>query len=241
MKRIDLSKVVILKWLAVVLVAIVLFPLQSKAQTKILIDDDQFTADAIMAIDSLYNRNNQAANTILKPWEERFPEHPIWLLWEGMEMWWMVLEDLGITIFEEEFVTLMKQADYEAGRLLSNEPDHTDALVIRAVSNSYIARLYANKEQWVTSLQVGRKGYQAHQRLMEVAPDLPDNYFAEGMKLYYSAYIPEEYPIVRPIAYFLPEGNRQKGMDFLQEAIDKAVFARPEATYFLATINLYYE
>ncbi|MEX2463198.1 MAG: hypothetical protein WD513_02825, partial [Balneolaceae bacterium] len=197
LKRIDLSKVVILKWLAVVLVAIVLFPLQSKAQTKILIDDDQFTADAIMAIDSLYNRNNQAANTILKPWEERFPEHPIWLLWEGMEMWWMVLEDLGITIFEEEFVTLMKQADYEAGRLLSNEPDHTDALVIRAVSNSYIARMYANKEQWVTSLQVGRKGYQAHQRLMEVAPDLPDNYFAEGMKLYYSAYIPEEYPIVR--------------------------------------------
>lgn len=216
-------------------------PILSNAQTKRLIDDKAFTVDAIAAIDSLYNRNETAAQEILNPWQNRYPDHPIWILWNGMEHWWLVLEDLAVTHHEERFVELMNQADYEARRVLSNEPDHTDALVIRAVSNSYVARMHANKEEWITSLQVGRRGYQSHQRLLEVAPDLPDNYFAEGMKYYYSAYIPETYPIVRPFAYFLPDGDRKIGMQMLRDAIDKAIFARPEATYFLATINLNYE
>lgn len=210
-------------------------------QTKILINDPDFTVDAIAAIDSLYNRNESASHKILESWKNRYPDHPIWILWSGMEKWWLVLEDLAVTDHEERFVNLMRQADFEAGRILRNEPDHTDALVIRAVSNSYVARMHANKEQWITSLQVGRRGFQAHQRLIEVAPDLPDNYFAEGMKYYYAAYVPETYPIVRPVAFFLPDGDREKGMQMLAEAIEKAIFARPEATYFLATINFFYE
>ena len=219
----------------------VLLPNQTAGQTKILIDDQEFTIDAIAAIDSLYNRNEAAARVILKPWQNRYPDHPIWILWSGMENWWLVLEDLAVTDHEERFIELMREADFEAGRILRNEPDHTDALVIRAVSNSYVARMHANKEQWITSLQVGRRGFQAHQRLMEVAPDLPDNYFAEGMKYYYAAYVPETYPIVRPVSFFLPDGDREKGMELLKEAIEKSIFARPEATYFLATINFFYE
>ena len=219
----------------------ILLPNISVGQTKILIADQEFTIDAIVAIDSLYNRNEAAARTILKPWQNRYPEHPIWILWSGMEKWWMVLEDLAVTHHEERFIELMREADFEAGRILRNEPDHTDALVIRAVANSYVARMHANKEQWITSLQVGRRGFQAHQRLMEVAPDLPDNYFAEGMKYYYAAYVPETYPIVRPVAFFLPDGDRETGMQLLKVAIEKSIFARPEATYFLATINFFYE
>jgi tetratricopeptide (TPR) repeat protein len=214
---------------------------QSVAQTKVLVDDIMFTIDARLAIDSLYNQNAEGAWELLSPWKERHPEHPIWHLWNGMELWWNVLGDLDDTSLDDEFKELMMQADFEAGRLLRNEPDHPDALIIRAVATSYIARLHANREEWVTSLQVGRRGYQAHQRLLEVAPDLPDNAFAEGMKLYYSAYIPEAYPVVRAVSWFLPDGDRAQGIETLKKASERGVFARPEATYFLATILLNYE
>jgi hypothetical protein len=214
---------------------------QSRAQTKVLVDDIMFTIDARMAIDSLYNRNIDGAWELLGHWKERYPEHPIWHLWTGMELWWDVLYDLDDPSYDEDFKELMLKADFEAGRLLRNEPDHTDALIIRSVANSYIARLHANREEWVTSLQVGRRGYQAHQRLLEVAPDLPDNAFAKGMELYYSAYIPEAYPVVRAVSWFLPDGDRAEGIATLKEASEKGVFARPEATYFLATILLNYE
>ncbi|MCC5940477.1 MAG: hypothetical protein JJU37_02970 [Balneolaceae bacterium] len=211
------------------------------AQTKVLIDDERFGADARNAIDALYNRNGDEAREILFIWKEIYPDHPIWLLWNGMELWWDVLEDLVDTSHDEKFINLMREADFEASRLLRREPDHKDALIIRAVSNSYIARLHANREEWLTSVQVGRRGYQAHQRLIEIDPTLPDNLFAEGMKYYYSAYIPETYPFLRPVAMFLPDGSREEGLNTLKKASIDAVFARPEATYFLGNILLNYE
>lgn len=211
------------------------------AQTKQLIEDSDFSVDATAAIDSLYNRNNESAREILKSWRDANPGHPLWKLWEGMELWWELLEDLEVDDYDDLFIETMREADFQARRVLQNEPDHLDALVVIAVSNSYIARLHSNRERWITSLQIGRRGYQAHQRLTEVKPDLPDNYFAEGMKLYYSAYVQEEYPVVRPVAYFLPDGNREAGMDLLRKATVKALFSRQEATYFLATIQLNYE
>lgn len=226
---------------AFLVICAALQPKSAKAQTKVLVDDIMFTIDARLAIDSLYNRNVEGARELLNPWKERHPDHPIWYLWEGMEMWWNVLGDLDDTSLDEQFKDLMSKADFEAGRLLRNESDHPDALIIRAVATSYIARLHANREEWVTSLQVGRRGYQAHQRLLEVAPDLPDNMFAEGMKLYYSAYIPEAYPVVRAVSWFLPDGDREEGIAILKTASERGVFARPEATYFLATILLNYE
>ncbi|MDZ7719953.1 MAG: hypothetical protein U5K72_14145 [Balneolaceae bacterium] len=213
----------------------------SFAQTPVLIKDAFFEIDAKKAIDSLYNRNTEAADEILDPWREKHPNHPIWLLWDGMEVWWNVLEDLNDQSLDREFIARMQQADYEAGKILRSQPGHPDALIIRAVANGYIARLHANREDWLTSVQVGRNAYQAHQQLLQVAPELPDNFFAEGMKLYYAAYIPEQYPVVRAVSWFFPEGNREEGIEKLRYAAKNAVFARPESKYFLANILHHYE
>lgn len=211
------------------------------AQTKVLIKDAFFEIDAKRAIDSLYNRNTEAAAELLEPWREKHPDHPLWLLWDGMEVWWKVLEDLDDHSMDREFIARMQQADYEAGKVLRSEPGHPDALIIRSVANGYIARMHANREDWFTSAQVGRKAYQAHQELMQVVPELPDNYFAEGMKLYYSAYIPEAYPVVKAVSWAFPEGDRKKGLKELRYAAEKGVFARPESKYFLANILHHYE
>lgn len=213
----------------------------SFAQTKVLIKDAFFEIDAKKAIDSLYNRNADAAQELLEPWREKHPNHPLWLLWDGMEVWWNVLEDLDDHSLDREFIARMQQADYEAGRILRSEPGHPDALIIRSVANGYIARLHANREEWLTSMQFGKNAYQAHQELLQVAPNLTDNHFAEGMKLYYAAYIPEAYPVVKAVSWFFPEGDKQKGLEELQYAARNAVFARAEAKYFLANILHHYE
>src|SRR5699024_396395 len=75
----------------------------------------------------------------------------------------------------------------------------------------------------------------------KVQPDLPDLKLAEGLKLYYSAYLPEAYPIVRTVSWFLPEGNKQKGLKLIGEAAEKSISASAEAVYFLGNINYNYE
>ncbi|NIV10739.1 MAG: hypothetical protein GWN62_05460, partial [Aliifodinibius sp.] len=64
---------------------------------------------------------------------------------------------------------------------------------------------------------------------------------AEGLKLYYLDYIPDEYPVVRTVSWALPDGNKEKGLKAIEEASKNAIFARAEATYFLGNIHYNYE
>lgn len=119
---------------------------QADAQTAVLIEDENFKVDAQEAIDSLYNQNQEGARLILEPWMEAHPDHPLWILWDGMELWWTVLSDLYNTEHDDEFFNVMKQADYEASKLLRKHRDHPDALIIRAIANGYTARHYSNRK-----------------------------------------------------------------------------------------------
>ncbi|MEX0904616.1 MAG: tetratricopeptide repeat protein [Balneolaceae bacterium] len=226
---------------AVLFTGMVFNTVPAKSQTVVLIENEAFQDAARSAIDSLYNRNNEGAGLVLRNWKQNYPDHPIWSLWDGMELWWEVLEDLSNESRDKEFIYTMQKADYEAGELLRKEPDHPDALIIRSVANGYIARHHSNREDWITSLNIARRAFQAHQRLITIAPHLPDNSLAEGLKLYYAAYLPEAYPVVKAVSWFLPSGDKQGGLDHLKTASEEGVFSGAEATYFLGNILLNYE
>jgi len=213
----------------------------SQAQVPELINNPQFRPDAKAAVDSIYNFNFAGADKVMAPWKNRYPNHPLWQLLDGMKFWWKVLSDLEDTSHDERFYTLMKKADYRAGKLLHRQPNHADALLIRAIANGYLARQYANRSEWVTSVNYGRKAMNAHQNLSQQQPGLEDLKLAEGLKLYYSAYLPEAYPIVKTISWALPDGDKKEGLALIHQASRQAVFASAEATYFLGNINYNYE
>ncbi|MFH5882779.1 tetratricopeptide repeat protein [Halalkalibaculum sp. DA3122] len=206
-----------------------------------LINDAEFRPVARQAVDSLYNFNPEAARDLLEPWKRRYPGHPLWTLFDGIELWWQILADLEDRSHDEKFFNLMGRVDYQSSRLLSKDSNHADALIMKAISNGYIARQHANRDNWITSVNQSRKAYNAYQYLQEVQPELPDLKLAEGLKLYYSEYLPEAYPVVKTVSWFLPDGNKQQGLKFLAEAARHGIFAQAEARYFLANINLLYE
>ncbi len=213
----------------------------SVAQVPELINDPQFRPDAKAAVDSIYNFNFDGAEKAVSPWKKKYPGHPLWTLLDGMQFWWQVLSDLEDTSHDEQFYEMMKKANYEAGKLLHRQSDHADGLIIRAIANGYLARQHANRSEWITSINYGRKAMNAHEYLSEIQPDFDDLKLAEGLKRYYLAHIPEEYPIVKTVSWALPEGDKEQGLDLIREASEKAIFASAEARYFLGNINYNYE
>ena len=211
------------------------------AQVPELINNSEFREDAKVAVDSVYNFNFESAEQKLRPWKEQYPAHPLWSLFEGMQLWWTVLSDLNDDSYDEQFFTLMQKTDYQAGKLLHNQPKHVDGLLIKAISNGYAARQYANREKWISSIRYGQKAIQAYNYLLDVQPDLKDLKLAEGLKLYYMEYIPNRYPAVKTVSWAMPDGDQQKGLKFIRRASKEGVFARAEATYFLGNINYNYE
>ena len=220
---------------------VVTFTYPANAQVPELINNQAFRTDAKAAVDSVYNLNFEGAEEQLDVWKDKFPDHPLWTLFEGMQLWWTVLTDLHDRSHDEQFFEMMKKTDYQAGKLLHRQPKHVDGLLIRAISNGYMARQYANREQWITSLNYGRKAIQAYNYLLDVQPELNDLKLAEGLKLYYLDYIPDAYPAVKTVSWALPDGDKQKGLEAIEEASQTAIFARAEATYFLGNIHYNYE
>lgn len=225
--------------LFVVLISV--FSAPAFAQVPELIKKEAFRKDAKQAVDSIYNFQFKGAEKSLSAWQQEYPDHPLWTLLKGMKLWWSVLSDLESTSHDQKFFSLMKQADYEARKLLYDQPSHADGLIIKAISNGYLARQYSNRSEWITSLNYARKALKSYKYLKEIQPNLPDLKLAEGLKLYYAAYLPEAYPVVNTVSWFLPEGNKPKGLALLEKASDEAVFAGAEATYFLGNINYNYE
>lgn len=211
------------------------------AQVPELVNDPRFRTDAQAAVDSIYNFNFDGAEEVLSSWKEDYPAHPLWTLMDGMKVWWDVLSDLEDTSRDDELITVMKKANYQAGKLLYRQSSHADALIIQAIANGYIGRQYSNREEWINSLNYARKAMNTYEYLLELQPDMEDLKLAQGLKRYYAAYLPEAYPVVRTVSWFLPEGDKKEGLKLIKEASEKAIFARAEAIYFLGNINYNYE
>ncbi|MDZ7772387.1 MAG: tetratricopeptide repeat protein [Balneolaceae bacterium] len=211
------------------------------AQVPELVMDHEFRPDARAAIDSIYNFRFDAAREVLRPWRNRHPQHPLWELIDGIELWWQVLADLHDRSRDEELMERMARVDYAASRLLDRQAGHADALIIKAISNGYIARQRSNRGNWISSLNVARKALSAYDLLQQQNTGLADLKLAEGLMIYYSSWVPDTYPVVRPVAWFLPDGDKQKGLELLRQAADSAVFASAEATYFLGNITYHHQ
>jgi len=230
-----------MRTLLAILFLLLAAPSDTAAQPPVLTTDVRFQETTRAAIDSLYNRNPEAARELMKPWAESWPDHPIWELWDAMELWWVVLTDIFDHSHDEELIQKMEQADRAAVELLRSDSSHPDGYVIRTVANGYIARQHSNRNRWIQSVRTARNAQLAHEKMGQLLPDLSDNLFAEGLKLYYAAHIPEAYPVVRAVSWLLPDGDKQRGLELLEKTSRDAVFVRPEAIYFMGNILLNYE
>ncbi|MGM0587816.1 MAG: tetratricopeptide repeat protein [Bacteroidota bacterium] len=192
------------------------------------------------AIDRLYNRQEDAAAVLLKSWQERYPQHPIWPFWSGLEHWWDILEDLDNTQHDSAFFAQMDATVDSSERVLTQFPEHRDALMVKAVALGLEARLHSNRRSWWKAMKKGRAAMKALEQLRDSDPENPELLFADGLYHYYVAYVPEAYPALKTVMWMM-DGDKQLGLDQLREASETSLFVREEATYFLANILLNYE
>lgn len=217
------------------------FQLTARAQVPQLALNPDFQHDAQAAVDSLYNFRFEASRRIIRPWQQKYPDNPLWSFWDALEVWWHTLPDLPDTRNDEKLFDKLGRASYKASRVLGHQPHHIDALVVKALSNGLIARQYANREDWLSSLNRARVALSAQNALLDMHLNIPDIELGEGLYHYYAAYLPEKYPIAKTFTWLLPEGDKQKGIGELQNAADSSIFVRPEAFYFLGNIYLNHE
>lgn len=110
------------------------------------------------------------------------------------------------------------------------------ALFFLAASYGFKGRLLSERRKWRAATFAGMS---ALKYLKEIRRDdimIPEISFGNGLFNYYSIWISDRYPLLKPIVGLFPEGDKNLGIDQLNNAANNSFYTRTEAQYFLVRI-----
>lgn len=169
------------------------------------------------------------------------PDQPVGYFFQAMTEWWRILIDLENESHDKKFYDMLEYViDLCDGHLKKN-PNDVTALFFKGGAIGFRGRLRANRGNWlgaakdgVTALPIVRKAYELDQHNYDVMLGI-------GIYNYYADIVPKEYPLIKPLMWFFPSGDKKKGLEQLTLASQNAKYANIEASYFLMQNYFLYE
>jgi tetratricopeptide (TPR) repeat protein len=207
-----------------------------------VLDDPETARLGADGLKALYDARFDEAERLFDRIAVRHPAHPIGPFMKGLIVWWRILPDLseGDREHDDAFVDAMTETIRRADRLDRRGPHAFDRIFFRAAALGFRGRLLSNRLSW---FQAARDGKEALEPVFEIAGRdtlNPDFRFGRAVYDYFAAVVPTEYPMVRPVMLFFPEGDEAAGLQGLELAANHAAFVGTEAAYFLFQIHFQY-
>lgn len=169
------------------------------------------------------------------------PDHPAGYFFQAMTEWWRIMIDLDNESHDKKFFDMLDKVIDLCDGLLKKNPDDVTALFFKGGAVGFRGRLRANRGNWlgaakdgVTALPIVRKAYELDQHNYDVMLGI-------GIYNYYADVVPREYPLLKPLMWFFPSGDKKKGLEQLSLAAQNAKYAQIEASYFLMQNYFFYE
>lgn len=214
----------------------------AEAAPRSILEDPYVRTEGKKGLDLLYDMKFEQANQIFDEIVERYPNHPIGPFLRGLNIWWNhIMLDLTDPSHDEEFFAAMEEVVERCDRMLDRDSDTLDALFLKGAALGFQARLHSNREEWFSAVVAGKKAIGYVREAGKKADGIPDYLFGKGMYDYYAAIIPEHYTMGRAVMLFLPDGDRERGLEQLRRAAQEGHFIQTEAVYFLLQIHYLYE
>lgn len=211
--------------------------------TSILTDID-IQIEATSAINKMYNYQFEEAEKEFRWLSSEYKNHPLPIFLLGLSSWWKIDaqssksyigESQEENILDKNFMNLMDES-INLSKRIYNQGNKVDGAFFLAASYGFKGRLLSERRKWSAAAFAGRN---AIKYLKEIRKDdlmIPEISFGNGLFNYYSIWISERYPLLKPIIKLFPEGNKNKGVEQLNIASNNSFYTRTEAQYFLMRI-----
>ena len=170
-----------------------------------------------------------------------YPNHPAGRFFIAMIDWWKILLDLDVEKYDELFYQKIEDVIYNCEQILDKDPNNVDALFFKGGAIGFRGRLRAYRESWLKAADDGREALPIVEQASLLDPNNLDVQLGFGIYNYYADVIPNQYPLLKPLMIFFPDGNREKGIEQLTNTALKGKYAKYEARYFLMTLYYTYE
>ena len=188
------------------------------------------------AINLMYNYKFYEADKEFRWLRLRYPNHPMPYFLMGLAEWWKIVPNTDVTDYDDRCLALMDTTITLAEKLYDNSDNKLEPSFFLAAAYAFKGRLYAERKKWAKATFAGKNALKYFERCKGNADFSPELRFGDGMYGYYAQWIPENYPLLKPILLFFPKGNKTNGIKDLEITANTAFYTRVEARYFLVQI-----
>ncbi len=208
---------------------------------SVLAQNPDFDSRVNSGIKQIYNIKFQDAEKTFRSLMADYPNDPAGRFFLAMIDWWKILLDPDNESYDEIFFLKLEDVIYQCDQILDKNPDDVNALFFKGGSIGFRGRLRAFRESWLKAADDGRAALPIVEQASSLDPQNTDVQLGFGIYNYYAAVIPNEFPLIKPLMIFFPNGDKQKGIEQLKNTAFNGKFAKYEARYFLMTLYYRYE
>lgn len=185
------------------------------------------------AVNSLYNYDFEKAERGFKVLQYQYPEHPLPYFLMGLSTWWKIAPDVENNRYDDRFIKEMDVTIEKAKKIHDQDPQNKEAAFFLAGAYGFQGRLYSERKSWTKATFAGKNALK-YLNLSRGEEELsPELLLGDALFNYFSVWIPENYPMLKPVLAFFPKGDKKLGLKQLEDVAQNAFYARVEAQYFL--------
>lgn len=215
-----------------------------KDTTLILIANLAVQIEATQALNDMYNFKFDKAEQQFRWFKQKYRWHPLPYFLLGLSEWWKIMPNTKDKRYDERFLSYMDSTIRVANFLYDKHPEYkVEAAFFLAAAYGFKGRLYSDEERknWRKAASAGETALDYLEECKRKGYLSPELLFGDALYNYFSVWVPENYPALRPIMWFFPKGNKQEGLKQLKEVSYNAFYTRTEAMVWLMRILNSYE
>jgi tetratricopeptide (TPR) repeat protein len=162
----------------------------------------------------------------------------------GLIEWWKIMPNIKDKSHDDSFLAYMDTTIFVAENLYKKYPEYkVEATFFLSAAYGFKGRLYSEEERkdWGKSAAAGKKALKYLEESKSKQGLSPELLFGDALFNYFSVWVPENYPALKPILWFFPKGDKALGLKQLKEVSFNAFYTRTEAMVWLMRILNSYE
>ena len=214
----------------------------SQYDTISILKNIDLQIESTSSINKMYNYKFKDSEKEFIWLAQEYNNHPLPSFLSGLSLWWQIDAQSGKINgspkdLDDKFLLNMDKTIDKANEIYK-KGNIVDGAFFLAASYAFKGRLLADRKKWTQSALAGRNAIKYLKEIKKNDLMIPEIDFGNGLFNYYSIWISDRYPLLRPIVNFFPKGDKKKGIEELTNASGNSFYTRTEAQFFLMRIYL---
>jgi hypothetical protein len=211
-------------------------PVTEDTTQILLLENISIQVQSTQAINDMYNFKFDQAEKQFMYLKAEFPHHPLAYFLLALNEWWKINVNIDNESYDETFLAYIDTALLRAHYLYEIPQYRVESAFFLAAGYGFQGRLYAERKKWTKAAVSGKNALKYLKDCKEKGYLSPELLFGDALFNYFSVWIPENYPMLKPIMAFFPKGDKELGLEQLRHVARNAFYTRTEAQYFLMRI-----